>query len=125
MNETERKQIKSQLLKCAKENENKVTFTGYVIVSSVCRAAVERIVELEAQIKTDAIHIRELQKRNGELTDNVKQLEQQIEKMKCCGNCKHYQFQNDAGYYTCTKDGKRNGKNYRSCEFNLEKWEGR
>ena len=49
----------------------------------------------------------------------------QIEKMKCCGNCKYYQFQNDAGYYTCTRDGKRNGKNYRSCEFNLEKWEGR
>jgi hypothetical protein len=55
----------------------------------------------------------------------IDELEVQIEKMKCCGNCKHYQFQNDARYYTCTKDGKRNGKNYRSCEFNLEKWEGR
>lgn len=49
MNETERKQIKPQLLKCAKENENKITFTGYVIVSSVCRAAVERIEELEQE----------------------------------------------------------------------------
>ena len=57
--------------------------------------------------------------------DYIKQLETQIEKMKCCGNCKYYKFQNDAGYYTCTRDGKRNGKNYRSCEFNLEKWEGR
>ena len=55
----------------------------------------------------------------------IEKLEQQIEKMKCCGNCKYYQFQNDAGYYTCIKDGKRNGKYYRSCEFNLEKWEGR
>ena len=55
----------------------------------------------------------------------IADLKAQIEKMKCCGNCKYYQFQNDAGYYTCIKDGKRNGKNYRSCEFNLEKWEGR
>ena len=55
----------------------------------------------------------------------IAEFEAQIEKMKCCGNCKYYQFQNDAGYYTCTRDGKRNGKNYRSCEFNLEKWEGR
>lgn len=59
----------------------------------------------------------------SDLEDKVKRLEAQIEKMKCCGNCKYYQFQNDAGYYTCIKDGKRNGKNYRSCEFNLEKWE--
>jgi hypothetical protein len=55
----------------------------------------------------------------------IAELEAQIEKMKCCGNCKYYQFQNDARYYTCIKDGKRNGKYYRSCEFNLEKWEGR
>lgn len=57
--------------------------------------------------------------------EKVKELEAQIEQMKCCGNCKYYQFQNDARYYTCIKDGKRNGKYYRSCEFNLEKWEGR
>ena len=79
----------------------------------------------EKQIEIDAEQIRALQKQNGELTDKVKDLEAQIKKMKCCGNCKYYQFQNDAGYYTCIKDGKRNGKNYRSCEFNLEKWEGR
>lgn len=70
-------------------------------------------------------HILDLQKDKGNLTDKVRELEQQIEKMKCCGNCKYWQFQNDAGYRTCTRDGKRNGKNYRSCEFNLEKWEGR
>ena len=103
----------------------------------------------EKQIQIDAEQIRALQKQNRELTDKVKELEEelieadnatdvfnaqekrieeleaQIDKMKCCGNCKYYKFQNDAGYYTCTRDGKRNGKNYRSCEFNLEKWEGR
>lgn len=47
MNETERNQIKGALLKCAEENENKPTFTGCVVVSSVCRSAVERIEELE------------------------------------------------------------------------------
>ena len=51
MNKTERKQIKSQLIKCAVENENKVTFTGFVIVSEVCRAAVKRIRELEKENK--------------------------------------------------------------------------
>jgi hypothetical protein len=38
----------------------------------------------------DAEQIRALQKQNGELTDKVRELEQQIEKMKCCGNCKNY-----------------------------------
>ena len=53
----------------------------------------------------------------------IEELEAQIEKMKCCSNCKHYQYLNDAGYYTCIKDGKRNGRTYRSCKFNFEKWE--
>ena len=37
----------------------------------------------EKQIKIDAEQIRALQKQNGELTDKVKKLEAQIEKMKC------------------------------------------
>lgn len=89
MNNTERKRIKPQLLKCAKENENRGTFTGYVIVSSVCRAAVERIEELEADIKL-------LEQRGSdilkELLDKNKkciELERQIEKMKRHCNCKH------------------------------------
>ena len=36
----------------------------------------------EKQIKIDAEQIRALQKQNGELTDKVKELETQIEKMK-------------------------------------------
>ena len=64
----------------------------------------------------------EWQKQQTEKDRRIKELEAQIEKMKCCGNCKYWQFQNDAEYYTCIKDGKRNGRYYRSCEFNLEKW---
>jgi predicted RNase H-like nuclease (RuvC/YqgF family) len=45
------------------------------------------IIRQEKQIEIDARQIRALQKQNGELTDKVKELEAQIEKMKCCGNC--------------------------------------
>ena len=48
---------------------------------------VQATIELQKQIQIDAEHIRALQKQNGELTDKVKELEAQIEKMKCCGNC--------------------------------------
>ena len=58
-----------------------------------------------------------------ELQKKYQELEAQIEKMKCCGNCKYFRFVNGAEYYTCIKDGKRNGEDYRSCGFNLEKWE--
>jgi hypothetical protein len=34
-------------------------------------------------------HILELQADKGRLTDKVKELEAQIEKMRCCTNCKH------------------------------------
>ena len=51
MEERQRRQIKGALLKCADENEGKGTYTGYIIVSSVCRSAVERIEELENAIK--------------------------------------------------------------------------
>ena len=49
MTETERNQIKGALLKCANENENKPTFTGHIVVSSICKSAVERIEELEKE----------------------------------------------------------------------------
>ncbi len=52
MTESERAQIKGALLKCAKENENKTTPTCNVVVSSVCKAAVERIEELEKQVES-------------------------------------------------------------------------
>lgn len=87
MDETERKQIKPQLLKCAKENENKVTFTGYVIVSSVCRAAVERIEELELELTVEKDQHQEEINLHLHAENYIKSLEQQIEKMRCCGNC--------------------------------------
>lgn len=49
MTETERYQIKAALLKCAEENENKFTLIGHIVVSSLCRSAVERIEELEKE----------------------------------------------------------------------------
>lgn len=47
MTDSQRRQIKSALQKCADENRNKETPTCYVVVSSVCEAAIERIKELE------------------------------------------------------------------------------
>ena len=82
MNDIERKQIKPQLLKCAKENENKGTFTGYVIVSSVCRAAVERIEELEADIKLLEQRGSDILKELLDKNKRCKELERQIEKLK-------------------------------------------
>lgn len=51
MTETERSQIKSALLKCAEENENKFTLTGHMVISSLCKSAVERIEELEEMLE--------------------------------------------------------------------------
>lgn len=62
MTEIEQRTIKNALLQCAKENENKATPTFNIVVSSVCKSAAERITELE----------------------------EQIEKMQCCRNCKYY-----------------------------------
>lgn len=54
------------------------------------------IMELENQQKIDALQIVALQNEKGELTDRVKELEAQIEKMKCGQNCNHsYLYQED------------------------------
>lgn len=50
MTDNESRQLKAALLKCVDENENKPTFTGNVVVSSICRAAMKRIEELERQV---------------------------------------------------------------------------
>ena len=58
----------------------------------------------EKQIQIDAEQIRALQKQDGELTDKVKELEAQIEKMKCCGNCIHCKYdENEESYEYCEK----------------------
>lgn len=57
MTDKERREIKAALLQCAEENENRNYATFHIVVSSICRSAKERIEELE----------------------------QQVEKMNCCG----------------------------------------
>ena len=57
-------------------------------------------------------HILELQADKGRLTDRVKELEAQIEKMKCCGNCM---------WSDC--DGKFVNPPCKYCDFNNNKWE--
>lgn len=59
MTDRQRREIKDALLQCAKENENRNYATFHIVVSSICRSAKERIEELE----------------------------QQVEKMNCCGKC--------------------------------------
>ena len=72
----------------------------------------------EKQIQIDAEQIRALQKQNGELTDKVKELEQELEKeknlsqclsdhneqlreliqkMECCGNCYYFNIDKNIG----------------------------
>ena len=43
----------------------------------------------EKQIQALGERCLQLQKDKGNLTDRVKELEAQIEKMECCGNCKY------------------------------------
>ncbi len=66
MTDEERNQIKDALFKCAEENENRSTFTGHIVVSSLCKSAVERIAELE--------------KENAELKEQVEN--------RNCSNCR-------------------------------------
>ena len=51
----------------------------------------------------------------------IADLEEQIEKMKCCRNCKYWKYVDSCKSLTCIKDGEKD-KNYRSCIY-LEKWE--
>ena len=74
----------------------------------------------EKQIQIDAEQIRALQKQNGELTDELTKksdtnhqlieqmaelnercsdLEAQIEKMKCCRNCKKFMIEGVCGHF--------------------------
>ena len=56
----------------------------------------------EKQIQIDAEQILALQKQNGELTDKVKELKAQIEKMKNCFNCAKGDWNNRV---KCIKSG--------------------
>lgn len=78
MTETERNQIKGALLKCAEENENKFTLTGHIVVSSLCKSAIERIEELEkenAELKANNQFlnslVREKEQRGLEIQEDL------------------------------------------------------
>ena len=64
------------------------------------------------------------EKRIADLEEENAELKQQVEKMKCCGNCKHLKHIGDCicGYYTCDKDGENEGMFYPKCN-NKDKWE--
>ena len=47
----------------------------------------KRIAKLEKKVKSLGERCLQLQKDKGNLTDRVKELEAQVEKMRCCGNC--------------------------------------
>ena len=68
MTETERNQIKDALFKCAEENENRSTFTGHIVVSSLCKSAVERIEELEKENAYAKTIIQDLLSNSDEYT---------------------------------------------------------
>ena len=74
----------------------------------------------EKQIQIDAEQIRALQKDKGELTDKVKELKAQIEKMKCGGNCKHEYWKNTGGCYD--QKCRFTGLDCTNCK---DKWKGK
>ena len=81
-----------ELEKEAKEyaEENQIYVGEYCSYNHLVKAYLVGAEPREKQIQIDAEQIRALQKDKGELTDRVKELEAQIEKMKCCGNCAKY-----------------------------------
>ena len=84
------------------------------LTETALREIIEDAVKFyEKQQKIDAEQIRALQKQNGELTDKVKELEAQIEKMRNCANCKNYN--GNEGFCVL-------GSGY-GYNCNLEKWE--
>ena len=112
------------------------------LTETTLRTIIEDAVKFyEKQQKIDALHIMELQKQNGELTDELKtlresikdygagcyenglrngrrKLEAQIEKMKCCGNCK---FGYKCSLFS-TQIHKENGVEYQTqAKWNKEK----
>jgi hypothetical protein len=100
---------------------------AYFSESSMKQALVKFAEPKEKQIQIDAEQIRALQKQNGELTDELKalqesikdygagcyenglrngkrKLEEQIEKMKCCANCVFSESDRLNGTF-CHKEG--------------------
>lgn len=88
--------------------------------NAICPQVVERAYLASAEPREKQItglskHILELQKDKGNLIDRVRELEQQIEKMKCCYNCSKW---NDG---ECEESPK--SKTFFCADFKCESWE--
>lgn len=70
------KQLVCALKKCSDENKDKTTLTGNVIISSVCRSAADRIIQL-----LEAVHSQD----------------KMIKKMRSCCNCAQ-EYTHDCGH---------------------------
>ena len=75
-------------------------FVAVDTMTAMIEFAEQETKELKEQIEIDAKQIRVLQKQNGELTDKVKELEQQIEKMQNCRNCNNEKIEGACGHFT-------------------------
>ena len=87
MTEELKKEAEDWIIKNSKEFITNPNYSPFDYAEATYLAGAE---PREKQIQIDAEHILALQKQNGELTDKVKELEAQIEKMKCCYNCNNY-----------------------------------
>ena len=90
MTEELKKEAEDWIIKNSKEFITNPNYSPFDYAEATYLAGAE---PREKQILIDAEHILALQKQNGELTDKVKELEAQIEKMKRyldCEYCEHY-----------------------------------
>ena len=69
------------------EKEAEKFLGGWLIDPEIVKLLVDFAEPREKQITGLSKHILELQKDKGNLIDRIRELEQQIEKMKCCENC--------------------------------------
>ena len=73
--------------------------------------ATKELQEENERLKSKEYFVGDKNRQNMELQQKLEAKEKQIEKMKCCGNCKHHRY--DYGELECVTKG---------CE-NKSKWE--